>query len=71
MPVATGGARPDIIGIGTAPVLTGSTHTSASAVMAVAGIARARAIDVNEIALEILNILRGFACTRIFVSALS
>lgn len=41
MPVATGGARPDIIGIGTAPVLAGSTHTGASAGMAVAGIARA------------------------------
>ena len=40
MPVATGWARPDIIGIGTAPVLTGFTHTSACAVMAVAGIAR-------------------------------
>ena len=42
MPVATGGARPDIIGIGIAPVLTGSTHTGVSAGMAVAGIARAR-----------------------------
>ena len=42
MPVATGGARLDIIGIGTAPVLAGSTHTGASAGMAVAGIARAR-----------------------------
>jgi hypothetical protein len=41
MPVATGWAKPDIIGIGTAPVLTGSTHASASAGMAVAGIARA------------------------------
>jgi hypothetical protein len=38
MPVATGWARLDIIGIGTAPVLTGSTHTGASAGMAVAGI---------------------------------
>jgi hypothetical protein len=42
MPVATGGARLDIIGIGTAPVLCGSTHTGASAGMAIAGIARAR-----------------------------
>ena len=41
MPVATGWARPDIIGISTAPVLTGSTPASASAGMAVAGIARA------------------------------
>ena len=39
---ATGGARPDIIGIGTAPVLTGSTRTGASAGVAIAGIARAR-----------------------------
>ena len=38
MPVATGWARRDIIGIGTASVLTGSTHTGASAGMAVAGI---------------------------------
>jgi|SRR6516164_466150 hypothetical protein len=39
-PVATGGARPDIIGTDTASVLTGSTRTGEFADMAIAGIAR-------------------------------
>jgi hypothetical protein len=39
MPVATGWARPDIIGIGSVPVLPFSTHTATSAGMATAGIA--------------------------------
>ena len=39
-PVATGWARPDIIGTDTASVLTGSTRTGEFADMAIAGIAR-------------------------------
>jgi hypothetical protein len=48
VPVATGGARLDIIGIGTAPVLSGSTHTGASAGIAIAGIARARNTESEQ-----------------------